>query len=123
MNLKTNVGYQLSVGISLLNGKTFCALFKDNKFLAEASDFNSLERVLDKLAGDLRQNNEYPIPNDASIKVVNGQLYSCPSYFRSQGRLEPAKKVPLSDEELTQLYFLAQTKEVRDAYLSWKFGV
>lgn len=115
--------YQLSVGISSLDGRISCALFRDNKFLAEASGFNSLEGVLDQLASDLRQNNEHPIPNDAPIKVVNGQLYSYPGYFRSQGRIKPAGKVPFSDTEITSLYFSAQSGEIHQAYLSWKLGI
>ena len=124
MNLKTNVGYLLSVGIYPQNNKKYVTLFKNDKVLAEASSFNSLEEVLNKLASDLRQKNEEPIPNDAPIKVVNGQLYVYQNRrFKSDSRFESAKKVPLSDEELTRLYFLAQKEEVHSAYLSWKFGI
>lgn len=121
MSSETNVGYQLYVCTWSWNNKMYCALFKDYKSLAEVSDFNSLEGVLDKLASNLRLNNEHPIPKDAPIKVVNGQYPSGGGYFKI--RFKPAEEVPFSDAELTQMYFSAQDREIHSAYLSWKFGI
>lgn len=120
---KINRGYQLSVGISPHNGRTFSALFKDGNFLAEASDFKSLDDVLKQLHHKLNRQNQEPISEDASLEIVNGRfwLYQSQGYERL-GCFNSANKISLNDEEIRKKYFSAQQREIERAYIDWKFG-
>lgn len=114
-------GYQLSVGVSQYNGRLSCALFNAGRFLAESSDFKDLETVLYQLTSNMRGQNHKPIPNDASIDVLNGRWYLYKSdCFRFCGWLSPSQKIPLSNAEIITKFFTAQDEQKRGAYVDWK---